>query len=429
MTCTVATLLLAACSSSAGTSSAGASSGSAPATPTAGKPVTLTVSIFGGMGIEQQIASYQTLHPNVTVVLKDIDFAAHHAGLRQALRSDPAPDVVAMERSYLPEFKAEPEAFVDLRTLGAGALAKDYLPWRWAQGVAANGAVLGLPTDAGGRLVCYRKDLFAKAGLPSDRDKVSALWPTWADFVATGERYVAGIKDPRRRFVENAAVVFDSVIAQGDRQFYDEKYRPSYATDPAVRQAWDLATSAVRKKLSAGTPAFSPAWNAGLADGAFAVSLCPWWQQDAIGRQVPGATGVWDLTALPGTGGGNAGGSQLMIPAKAAHPAEAYALITWLESEPQQAALFAANGNFPTITSLHSGTAVSEAKAPFFGGAPRGRLLARSVAALRPQPEGPDHGFVFGQFAAGIGRVERGTQTPDRAWQQALADIEEKVGA
>jgi cellobiose transport system substrate-binding protein len=379
------------------------------------------------MGIEDQLASYQSAHPDVTIALKTTDFGAHHAALPQALRSDSAPDVVAVERSYLPGFKADPAKFVDLRRFGAGELAKDYLPWRWAQGVAADGAVLGLPTDAGGKLVCYRKDLFAKAGLPSDRDKVSALWPTWEAFVATGERYAAGIKDPKLRFVDNAASVFGAMVDQGDEAFYDRSYRPSYATNPAVRKAWDVAASAARKNLTAHVPAFSPAWNAGLTSGAFAVSLCPWWQQDAIGRQVPKATGVWDLTALPGTGGGNAGGTQLMIPAKAAHPDQAYALISWLESAPQQSALFAARGNFPTITSLYAGAAVIGAKAPFFGDAPRGRLLAASVSALTPVTEGPDQGVIYGGFADGLARVEQGTQTPEAAWNQTLADLEKKI--
>jgi cellobiose transport system substrate-binding protein len=46
-------------------------------------------------------------------------------------------------------------------------------------------SLIGLPTDTGGLAICYRQDLFAKAGLPTDPAKVSAMFTTWDDYVAT----------------------------------------------------------------------------------------------------------------------------------------------------------------------------------------------------------------------------------------------------
>ena len=46
---------------------------------------------------------------------------------------------------------------------------------------------IGLGTDVGGLAMCYRTDLFEKAGLPTDRDAVSKLWPTWDDFINVGK--------------------------------------------------------------------------------------------------------------------------------------------------------------------------------------------------------------------------------------------------
>ncbi len=38
--------------------------------------------------------------------------------------------------------------------------------------------------------ICYRKDLFAKAGLPTDRDAVAKLWAGgWGKYLDVGERF------------------------------------------------------------------------------------------------------------------------------------------------------------------------------------------------------------------------------------------------
>ena len=59
------------------------------------------------------------------------------------------------------------------------------------QAVSADGSsVIGIPTDVGGMALCYRTDLFKAAGLPTDPAAVSALWPTWDDFIKTGQAYV-----------------------------------------------------------------------------------------------------------------------------------------------------------------------------------------------------------------------------------------------
>ena len=54
-----------------------------------------------------------------------------------------------------------------------------------------DGKLLGYATDAGPEAICYRADLFEKAGLPSDREEVAALMTTWDDYFALGEQFVA----------------------------------------------------------------------------------------------------------------------------------------------------------------------------------------------------------------------------------------------
>ena len=64
-----------------------------------------------------------------------------------------------------------PQQFVDLNKYGADKLKDQWLPWKWEQSLAADGKTqIGLGTDIGSLAICYRKDLFKKAGLPTDRD-------------------------------------------------------------------------------------------------------------------------------------------------------------------------------------------------------------------------------------------------------------------
>ena len=97
-----------------------------------------------------------------------------------------AGDVVALEEGIISQFVAKPDKFVNLLDKGADSLKPDYLDWKWNQALTADGKTLiGLGTDIGAQGMCYRKDLFQKAGLPTDREQVGALWPTWDAYLAT----------------------------------------------------------------------------------------------------------------------------------------------------------------------------------------------------------------------------------------------------
>src|SRR5438552_2144382 len=84
----------------------------------------------------------------------------------------------------------------------------------------AIGAGIGLGTDVGSLAICYRKDLFAKAGLPSNRDAVSKLWPSWQAYIAAGKRYQA--KAPKGTFFfDSGSNVYNAMIAQVNPAYYD----------------------------------------------------------------------------------------------------------------------------------------------------------------------------------------------------------------
>lgn len=58
-----------------------------------------------------------------------------------------------------------------------------WLDWKTAAATTEDGQLIGYGTDAGPQGVCYRADLFEKAGLPSDRESVAEMLDgSWQDY-------------------------------------------------------------------------------------------------------------------------------------------------------------------------------------------------------------------------------------------------------
>src|SRR5581483_10309030 len=154
--------------------------------------ITLTVDVFGDFGYHDLYKQYEASHPGITIKEDTEDYATHHTALAQHLATGAgADDIEAIEVGFIAQHTSQPQNFVDLRQYGASDLKSRYLPWKWSQGVARNGAVIGLGTDVGSLGICYRTDLFKKAGLPTSPAALGKLWPTWQQFLAVGQKFQA----------------------------------------------------------------------------------------------------------------------------------------------------------------------------------------------------------------------------------------------
>jgi cellobiose transport system substrate-binding protein len=145
--------------------------------------------------------------------------------------------------------------------------------------------------------------------------------------------------------------------------------------------------------------------------------------------------GNWNIANLPG-GGGDWGGSYLAIPKASQHQAEAFALIKWLTSADQEAAIFKAVGNFPSNKLAAADPSVASDADSYFSGpdgktnAQIGKIFGDSATALVPAVLGPHDGDVKNAFSAAITRVETGAQTPAASWSQLISkDIPAAVGS
>ncbi len=154
--------------------------------------VTLRVNLFGQFGYKDLYKKFEKDHPGVKIVeTAEGDLGKYNTKLSQQIAANAAAgDVVAIEEGQTVNFLQTADKFVNLQDHGYDKLKDAYLPYVANAATSADGkTTIGLGTDVGGLAMCYRRDLFEKAGLPSDREEVAKLWPTWDDFIATGEKF------------------------------------------------------------------------------------------------------------------------------------------------------------------------------------------------------------------------------------------------
>lgn len=411
-------LLLAACSGN-DESGGGAQDG----------PVTLTINVFGdnfSLPANRSLYDeYQRLHPNVTIEENRSDFGTHHQNLQARLTAGSGTaDLEVIEVGQVAGFIGQADKFVNF--LGEGVDTG-----QWTEAIVQRSstpdrkALIGLPTDIGGLAICYRTDLFAQAGLPTNRDEVSALWGSWRDYLDLGNRFLQKAPSGTKWF-DAGGHVFTGILGSEKETYYNEAGDLIVENNPAVRAAWDESVRAIKAGQSAALAEFSPEWNTGFQQGQFATITCPAWMMAYIKSNAPNTSGRWDIAKIPG-GSGNWGGSYVTVPSQGANTKAAIELAKWLTAPEQNITLFKTLGNFPSQQSTWSKPEVADFVSDFFNNAPAGKIFPASLENAPVQVVGPQSGVIGNTFAGALNSVEQGTD-PESAWSKALSDIKAAAG-
>ncbi|MFG2642840.1 ABC transporter substrate-binding protein [Streptomyces sp. NPDC048370] len=389
---------------------------------------TLTVGVFGAFGLKEAglYDTYMRLHPGIVVRQTSIERNEnYYPQLLTHLVSDSGlADVQAVEVNNIAEVTTTQGHRLEDLGAAPGVDKSAFLPWKWAQGTDRNGRTVALGTDIGPQAVCYRKDLFARAGLPTDRAAVGRLWAgDWKKYLDVGRRFKAAAPEGVA-FVDSAAGVMAAITGSSPLRFYDTEGEVVYKDNPAVKHAWDLAAAFATGGLTARLQQFTPAWDQAYANGRFATVSCPAWMlgyiQDKAG---PGGRGAWDVAAAPRPG--NWGGSFLVVPSAGKHRAEAAKLVAWLTAPAQQATLFARRGSFPSASAAYALPVVSGARHAYFGDAPVGAIFAAAARGVPVAVTGPKDA-VIAQNLADIGmlQVDQKGRAPRAGWDAAVKTID-----
>ncbi|MFD7902532.1 ABC transporter substrate-binding protein [Kitasatospora sp. NPDC059747] len=413
----------------AGCDSAGSGS---TGTGASGSEITLTVGDYGTFGYKQAglFDAYMREHPGITIVEHTVEQETdYYPALQTHLASGSGlDDIQAVEVGRIAQVvKKQADRFVDLGTAD-GVDKNAFLPWKSQQATTADGRTIGLGTDIGPMAICYRKDLFQQAGLPTDREEVARLWQgDWAKFVETGKQYQA--KAPAGTFfTDSAGGLFNAVVSSSTTQYDDGGGRLDYKNSPSVKGAWALATGAVQAGISAGLKQFDTPWYQAFANSGFATVACPSWMTAIVADKSGSANkGKWDIAGAPAPG--NWGGSFLTVPKAGKHRKEAEALAAWLTAPAQQARVFTTVGNLPSTSGALSRPEVQNARLDFFGDTPTGQIYAATAQSIRPTVIGEWDGLVKDTLTNGaLLSIEQHQSDPAKAWSNAVKEIDDKVG-
>ncbi|MFE6281348.1 extracellular solute-binding protein [Streptomyces sp. NPDC057877] len=404
--------------------------GSSDGASNADGKVTITVDLFGSFGYKEAglYAEYEKLHPGVTIKQTDTeDEADYWKSLQTRLAGGGGlADVQGIEVGRIASVaQQQADKFEDLRKYGADKLKGEFAEAKWAAATGAGGEVLGLGTDVGPEAMCYRTDLFDKAGLPTDRTELAQKWSTWEGYLELGEQYKKKAPD-KSAWIDSVGSLYSVMIGQEKERYYDASGKLIWETNPALKEAWNTSVEAAQSGLSAELDQWSPQWNQAFAAGSFATLPCPAWMLGYIkGQAGDGGKGKWDVAALPG-GAGNWGGSYLAVPRAAKNKEEAYQLISWLTAPEQQAKLFQKHGSFPSATGAIE--EIADAKDPYFSGAPIGQIFGDAAKAAPVQVLGVHDQNVSQQITNALSEVERKGLAPDKAWENAKKGVANIIG-
>lgn len=393
--------------------------------------VTISMGLFGVMGFEETgiLERYEEENPGIEIEAEVAgDEQTYYTALQTHLAAGSGlRDIQGIEIGRAKEIvDTQADSFADF----SGVSGTDhFLPWKLNQMTTPDGRVLGLGTDIGPMAVCYRRDMFEAAGLPTDRAEVAALWEgDWASYVEVGEEFMASSPDPDLSYMDSSTGLFNAMVYGSSEQFYDAEGDLIYDENPVVLDAWELASRAATSGMTAALRQYQPEWDPGLANSTFATAVCPAWMLAHISEKAGEENaGNWDVARAPR--GANWGGSFLSVVEDSPVRDEALELVAWLTAPEQQAYIFAELGNFPSSEEAIESEDVTGTSSAYFNDAPIGEIFGAAAQEIPDeQVLGRKDGTIKDAFTQGLQLIESQGRSPDEAWRATEENIARAVG-
>jgi cellobiose transport system substrate-binding protein len=332
------------------------------------------------------------------------------------------PDIIGINDDVATYFP-NADQFHDLRELGAGKVEPEYLPWKWKLGITPEGKMMAFPMDTGPTALFYRRDVFEKAGVPTEPADVAAAAPDWESYIQLGKKLKQAV--PGSAITDNITSIFSYALAQMPKRYMtvDGQY---IGDGDHIRKAWDLAVRVVQEGLSANAQSGSTDANAVVTNGRLVAFIgAVWWAQLGPKNAAPKTKGMWRVTPAPG-GPGNRGGSFLGITKYCKDPEAALAFIIWLESAKNQAEAFLDPVLFPSTPASYTDSRLT-APDPFFGGQRIVDVFADSAKNYPGAYFSPYDSIIGTPLSAELVNVEIGSKSSGQAWKDAQHQINREL--
>lgn len=377
---------------------------------------------FWAMGREAEVVAelledFEREHPGIRVDLQQVPWTAAHEKLLTAFAADGLPDVCQLGNTWIAEFAAldtlEPvQARVDASDVVDQA---DYFPGIWATNVV-DGTLVGVPWYVDTRLLFYRKDLLARAG-------VDALPQTWAEWE---QAMAAVVRDagPGRHAVLMPVNEFEPQLSfalqTGDPLLREDDGRGNFRSD-GFRKALGFYANVFAQGWA---PAVSETQISNVWDeffrGRFAFYLSgPWNIREFRRRAPPDLEGQWSTMPLPGPdgpGAGIAGGTSLVLFRSSPNKDAAWALVEFLSRPDIQQRFHAMIGNLPPRRSTWEHPALADDELA--------RAFRDQLERVRPTPQVLEWERIVQEMRLATERVVRGGQSQDAAVTQLDARVD-----
>lgn len=302
-----------------------------------------------GEVVQQLLAGFERLHPDIRVRVQQIPWSAAHEKLLTAFVGGTMPDLFQAGNTWIPEFAAlEALDPLEARMSSSQSVhAADYFPGILDTNVIA-GRTYGVPWYVDTRLLFYRTDILERAGYA----RPPSTWTQWLDAMTRIRQAAPGDYAILLPYTEWQPLVI--LALQLDAELLRDQDQYGNFRSPQFRQAFDFYLDLFHRGLA---PQAGQAQVANLyqdfASGYFSMYITGPWNIGEFQRRLPAAVADrWGTAVMPGPhedvpGLSIAGGASLSLFKGSGHKEAAWKIIEYLSQPEQQVAFYRLTGDLP----------------------------------------------------------------------------------
>ncbi|MFD4023622.1 extracellular solute-binding protein [Streptomyces sp. NPDC058576] len=345
-------------------------------------------------------ADFEKRHPLIDVKIQIQEWDGIGQKITAALASNDAPDVIEAGNTQVAQF-AESGGLLDLSDRKGELNGED-----WLRGLAEPGSYegkqYGIPYYAANRVVVHRTDLFEKAGVDAAEIKTREQWIDATTELNKGG--TQGIYLPGQMWYALAGFIWDE---GGDLAAESGgKWSGALDTPEALRGMEFYAELQALGKGPKDSDEDDPPQAEVMAQGQVAQVISTPGGANVIAENNPELKGKLGFFPIPGKtadtpGAVFTGGSDLVVPAAAAHPDEAVTFIKELTGDTWQKKLAVAMSYVPNRTSLASAVAGDPGAAAMAVGAANGHATPNTPGWAAVEAENPIKDYMTAVLTGG----------------------------
>ncbi len=373
---------------------------------------------FGREGemVRELVPEFERRHPEIRMEVQQVPWSAAHEKLLTAFVGDATPDAAQLGNTWIPEFVSL-GALAPINARLTAPLRADSFPGIWDTNVV-DGETWGLPWYVDTRLLFYRTDLVAEAGVP---------WPpkSWAEWRTAME----GIK----RHTGQYAILLPidewqqpAIFGlQNQAPLLREGGRHGAFRDPRFKEAMtfylDLYSSGMAPALDLQGVANMYQQ---LAEGYFAMVITgPWNLGEFRNRMPPEMQDRWSTAPLPPPEAGMpypglsvAGGASLVLFRQSRNPEAAWKWLQYLYEPAQQARFYELSGDLPARPTAWKLAGLADD--------PKAAAFLAQLESVASTPKVPEWEQIATRVAECAEQVMRGGRDLDEALAALDADVD-----